>query len=104
MLKTATLLFCIFLFGPIKGQDSLKGEWISKINKKYSIVIGDSTWTDKYKDKIIGTHYYYIINDTLFNFNKRGNTPFKYEILSVSKEYFILLELWRGRRLTFRRK
>jgi hypothetical protein len=88
----------------LNAQKSLKDTWISTKDKKYSMVFEDSTWIDKYEDKIIATHYYYIIKDTLFSFNILGSVPLKYKILGVSKKDLTLLELWRGELIFFRRK
>jgi hypothetical protein len=94
----------IFLINSLNAQNSIKGTWVSTDDKKYSIIIKDSIWIDKYNNELVATHQYFIIKDTMFTFNIPGEEPLKYEILGVTRKFLSLMYLTRGNLLLFRRK
>ena len=92
-----------FVFAISFAQKKVSGTWISGTDKKYSIVLTDSTWIDKYENKIIETRKLFIIKDTLITISKDNDT-LKYDLMNYTKKILSLMYLGRGNILEFRRK
>ena len=85
------------------GQKKIYGTWIFQGDKKYSIILKDSTWTDIYDNENAGTGKFFLQNNSLITITNEGDT-LKYDIMNLTKNILSLVYLGNGKILLFHRK
>jgi hypothetical protein len=108
-MKSIFLAIIFFTSTILYGQDKivqidknfLIGHWTSVDDKKYTIVVTDSTFDEYYDKEKTATFLYKLDRDKLTKTDKDDGDVYKYNIVSLTNERLTLLYLDKGNLLKF---
>jgi hypothetical protein len=79
----------------------LIGDWTSEDDKKYTIVVTNSTFVEYYDNEKMGVFSYKIDKDKLIKTDRDDGEVYKYDIMNLTNQRLTLLYLSRGNVLLF---
>ena len=98
-------ILSITAYGQQKADKKLLiGRWVSKDDKKYTIVVTNKTFVEYYGKEKVGVFTYSINKDKLIKTDKGDGEVYEYDVETLTKKDLVIIYLSRGNMLHFVRR